>query len=197
MQYTIVKSDKFETINWSGGTSTQLYIYPEDAKYQARNFDFRISSAKVEVEQSSFTFLPGISRKIMILEGDITIAHQNHYTKKLEQFDLDAFEGDWKTTSMGKCTDFNLMTAKNTRGELSFQQLLKQESLDYAVDDDCEMVLIYVYSGKISLPHPEENQHLDKDNLLLIHQINSENIRLIAAEDSRLIISKISRNKKA
>ncbi|RUT78128.1 HutD/Ves family protein [Ancylomarina longa] len=194
MQYTIVKADKFETINWSGGTSTQLYIYPETANYQARDFDFRISSAKVEMEQSSFTSLPGISRKIMILEGEITIAHQNHYTKKLEQFDLDAFEGDWKTTSVGKCTDFNLMTARNARGELSCQQLLKQELLDYEVDNNWEMVLIYVHSGKISLSHPKGNQHLEKDDLLVIHQIKSENIRLIAAEDSMLIISKISRN---
>ena len=39
----IIKSDAFKESKWSGGITTQLYIYPKDSDYQKRNFNFRIS----------------------------------------------------------------------------------------------------------------------------------------------------------
>jgi environmental stress-induced protein Ves len=56
--------------NWSGGITTQLAIYPKDANYKKQNFQFRISTATVEIEESVFTKLPGVSRKLMILNGE-------------------------------------------------------------------------------------------------------------------------------
>ncbi|MDF1551007.1 MAG: HutD family protein, partial [Bacteroidales bacterium] len=104
MEFTIYKPEDFKTSTWSGGTTTQLFIYPSSADYLKRNFDFRISTAKVTVAKSDFTSLPEISRKIMILEGEITIQHQNRYSKQLKKFDIDEFEGDWKTSAIGTCT---------------------------------------------------------------------------------------------
>ena len=54
---------------WSGGTTTQLAIFPFDAKYEDRNFIFRISTAKVHHEHTVFSSLKGFSRSLMILEG--------------------------------------------------------------------------------------------------------------------------------
>lgn len=101
---------------WSGGTTTQLAIWPPDADYKQRNFKWRLSSARVDLEESTFTSLPGIHRLIMILEGQVRLVHEGHREITLNAFEQDSFEGDWKTTSFGKCVDFNLMTTEGCQG---------------------------------------------------------------------------------
>ncbi len=34
----IIKSDAFKESKWSGGITTQLYIYPKDSDYQEKKF---------------------------------------------------------------------------------------------------------------------------------------------------------------
>jgi environmental stress-induced protein Ves len=41
---------------WSGGTTTQLYLQPEDSVFSDRNFDLRISTAKIEQELSEWLY---------------------------------------------------------------------------------------------------------------------------------------------
>ena len=69
MNIDIYKDGDFKTTEWSGGSTTELFIYPPTSNYESRNFDFRISSATVEIEQSNFTKLPEISRQLMVLKG--------------------------------------------------------------------------------------------------------------------------------
>ena len=113
-----IKASDLITTKWSGGTTTQLAIYPQDADYKKQNFQFRISTAMIEAKESTFTKLPGISRKLMILDGEIKIEHQNQYSKILKKFEQDSFEGDWDTKRYGKATDFNLMTTGSAKGEI-------------------------------------------------------------------------------
>ncbi|HEY9115114.1 MAG TPA: HutD family protein, partial [Bacteroidales bacterium] len=148
MDYTLIKYEKFKTTRWAGGTTTELFIFPTDSEYQKRNFSFRLSTAKVEVEKSEFTSLPGISRKIMVLEGGILINHENHHSKQLAKFDVDEFEGDWKTTSTGKCTDFNLMTQGEIGGKITALIIEKNQFANYQVKDDCDWLFMYIFSGK-------------------------------------------------
>ena len=56
---------------------------------------------------------------------NIIINHKNHYSKQLNKWDIDSFEGNWETSSIGKCTDFNLMTTGNTFGDLSLLKLIE------------------------------------------------------------------------
>lgn len=60
------KAEDFVTSKWSGGSTTELYIYPPQAVYREGNFKCRISSATVEVEKSDFTSLPGVKRYLSI-----------------------------------------------------------------------------------------------------------------------------------
>lgn len=191
MSYTIITADKFNTITWSGGTSTQLYIYPETADYALRDFDFRLSTAKVEVAKSEFTPLPGVSRKIMVLDGEIEISHKNHYTKKLQKFDIDAFEGNWQTSSVGICTDFNLMTKGETEGNLSSLSLMKEQAMSLPLPDKNSKILIYIHSGNIRLTIEGNNHKLNQADLLIIDNEIRSNIKLKANQDSRLVISKV------
>ena len=98
----IIRKNQLKTSEWSGGTTTELYIYPKDSLYGNRNFKWRLSSAKVEAEQSTFTSLQGISRIIMVIEGELLLKHEGHHNAVLKAFEQDRFSGEWTTTSFGK-----------------------------------------------------------------------------------------------
>jgi environmental stress-induced protein Ves len=191
MPFTIISADKFNTINWSGGTSTQLYIYPETADYGLRNFDFRLSTAKVDVEKSEFTSLAGVSRKIMILDGKIVISHKDYYSKELKKLDIDEFEGDWQTSSIGICTDFNLMTTRKTKGDLSALVLKEKQEYNYSIEEKCSFLFIYLYSGKISFKMNHKNYVLNQGELLVLSKLTIEKLQISAYESSELIVSMI------
>ena len=94
---------------WSGGTTTQLAIFPPEAKYSDRDFLWRVSSATVELEESDFTALPDYDRLIATLRGEIVLTHNGGAPLTLRPFEVHAFSGADATHSVGRCTDFNLM----------------------------------------------------------------------------------------
>ena len=68
MSMKIYPASTQKTAKWSGGLTTELFIYPEGSAYSERNFDFRLSTATVEIETSVFTPLPHVQRTLMVLE---------------------------------------------------------------------------------------------------------------------------------
>ena len=118
MKFTLSAAKDRTTTQWAGGTTTQLAIYPPGAEYTKFNFLFRMSTATVEVEESTFTFMPGVTRHLMILEGALDINHKGRYKKHLDKFGYDVFDGEWPTTAKGKVTDFNLMLREKSGGKL-------------------------------------------------------------------------------
>lgn len=104
---------------WSGGTTTQLAIFPPGASYQDRDFLWRISSAVVEDERSTFTELPDYDRWLLLLEGSMLLAHDGGAPFRLEPGRAHAFDGGAATEGVGRCRDFNLMLRKGRcRGTL-------------------------------------------------------------------------------
>ena len=94
---------------WSGGTTTQLAIFPPDAVYAHRDFLWRVSSATVDLEESDFTALPDYDRLIATLRGEIVLTHNGGAPLTLHPFEVHAFSGADATHSVGRRTDFNLM----------------------------------------------------------------------------------------
>ena len=123
----LIKKDEFLTSEWSGGTTTEIAIYPKDSIYGEKNFTWRLSSAKVEMEESNFTSLPGINRIIMVLEGRLKLEHIGHHECTLEPFQQDSFSGSWETKSYGKVVDFNLMMNHQCDGKLEPIVIKKDE----------------------------------------------------------------------
>ncbi len=119
IEYEIVKESDQRISKWSGGMTRELYIYPKTALYTERNFDWRISSATIELDESSFTKLSGYFRHIMVLSGNTKLIHEGHHTIDLAQYGQDEFSGTWDTKSQGKCLDFNLMLKEGLKGEIS------------------------------------------------------------------------------
>lgn len=98
------------TSTWAGGTTTELWILPEDGNYALRDFQARISSATVRLKESDFTALPGIIRYITPLSGGFTLSHPDGKTVTMSPFDAPyRFDGGAATHCLGKATDFNLM----------------------------------------------------------------------------------------
>lgn len=121
-----------QTTEWSGGRTTELAIFPPESSYANRNFLFRISTATVESESSTFTSLPGYKRLLMILKGELEITHVDQYTKKLNPFDTDTFEGGWQTTAKGVVTDFNIMYAPDKKVNISVHAFTPEHALTFS-----------------------------------------------------------------
>lgn len=127
MNYKLYRQGDFSVSNWSGGTTTQLAIYPGDAKYADREFIWRLSSATCDLDESDFTDLPDYNRVLAVLHGEVVLAHEGDRSVKLKPLEYDYFDGGQKTKSYGRCTDYNLMTRKGYRGTLEVIELTEKE----------------------------------------------------------------------
>lgn len=104
---------------WSGGSTTELFIWPEGADYSKREFTFRVSSARVDLEESDFTPLMGVTRYITPLTGGFTLTHPGNAPVVMGPLSEPyRFSGEIRTHCVGKATDFNLML-KGTDGEMT------------------------------------------------------------------------------
>lgn len=149
----LLRNNEFLTSKWSGGTTTEIAIYPKDAQYSERNFIWRLSSAKVEIEESTFTSLPGFKRIIMILDGELKLEHVGHHKCTLEPFQQDKFSGSWQTKSYGKVTDFNLMMSEECNGDLEPIFINQGEEIEYTirVKDNNNTQAIYCVCGQVDI----------------------------------------------
>lgn len=190
MNISIFESHHFYTTKWSGGSTTQLYISPADANYADRNFDVRISSAKVEVENSTFTSLPGVNRKLMILEGEMTIHHQDQYSKHLKQFDVDSFSGDWHTTAIGTCRDFNVMIRGNIQSELYCLHVAADGTTNINLEKQWKTMYLYLLSGELFLEIDKREYHIKKDNLMIVKNICQFSFPLETSNHCQVVVIK-------
>lgn len=148
MKIQIIKSENQQTSEWSGGTTTQLYIYPDSADFSKRDFAYRLSSAKVEIDESTFTPFPNYNRKLMVLDGLLELYHEDHYAVQLHPFDQDAFSGAWTSRSKGKVIDFNVIFSHDYSANLFHFELSKGEEIQFRCT---EMTFLYVLYGNLNL----------------------------------------------
>ncbi len=109
---SLITPKAFTVSQWSGGTTTQIAIFPPDAQYAERNFLWRISSATVNLAESDFTPLPDYKRYLSLLEGCILLTHDGGSPVTLTPGEIHCFDGGAATKSQGTCVDFNLMLRK-------------------------------------------------------------------------------------
>jgi len=195
---TVLRKDIFNTTTWSGGTTTELLIHPPHSTYNSRNFNWRISSAKVEIEESTFTYLPNIWRKLMVIEGEALLSHENHYDVLLSPFKQDSFSGDWTTKSKGKITDFNLMTAKGYTGTLEAISLCNNGTTIISVKKpvftkDCKEVVSLIYCPFGNIEFMNESSILNCGDLIYIHgEYDKEdfyiNLRNLSSIENKIIL---------
>ena len=163
----VIKKDDWKVSVWAGGTTNEIFIYPENSSYADRIFKARISVATTNNEEKSlFTNLPGVERYISKLSGDMKLQHTDHYDVEMEDYQIDRFKGDWETYSWGKFRDFNLML-KGIRGDLYYRQIRSKCRLH--LEKDSTVVFLYVIDGKINVNGTDletEDFYITDDNIL-------------------------------
>lgn len=174
----IRQANDYVVNNWSGGTTTELYIFPTTANYKDFNFDFRLSTATVNDDYSLFSSLPSVSRKLLLLEGSFDLIHNDHKKSSLRPGDVESFEGDWKTESFGTGIDFNLMMRNGTTGSLELITLQKGDSL--ILINDADSTFYYVYDG---FGHTNNEKYQPGDLL----GITNDEITLLVESETRVV----------
>lgn len=159
----------FSVTDWSGGTTTELAIEPEETSYQERTFLWRVSSATVDLEVSVFTSLPDYDRIIMTLDGTMELSHNGGKWIRLSEFRPHSFDGADRTISRGKVRDFNLMLRK---GRCSgFLEPISAETGDTG-DRVFSEGVIYCFKGSLMIrAGQEEGRLLEAGNALRISDI--------------------------
>lgn len=180
----IVRTEKdYKVSKWSGGDTTELYLYPEDGDYKSGNFQLRISSATVEADRSEFTSLPGVDRYLMIFQGHLDMIHGEKEKVSLEPYEVDHFDGGVPTVSYGKVVDFNLMLKNGARGRMEALCLEIGQEWKVTPEKDENFLAIYVREGLVLIGDVELGPH----ELGVIRQWNTKaEIKVAARKQSRL-----------
>lgn len=143
IQYTSIALADAPTTVWSGGTTTELFLYPKGKSYKDRTFEARISSATVDLPKSTYTSLPGVDRFLSPLANPFTLSHPgtNLSMTHLQPFEVYAFSGDLPTECEGTGRDFNLMV----RGGMAGTMVPIRESLTPSWPGGATERFIYLY----------------------------------------------------
>ncbi len=116
MNIRILDPETRKTTVWSGGKTTELYLYPANGSYAERRFLFRISSATVDLPESRFTRLEGVTRYLTPLSEGFYLKRNGRW-QYLAHGDVLCFSGEEDILCRGSGRDLNLML-KGARGEM-------------------------------------------------------------------------------
>jgi environmental stress-induced protein Ves len=189
MKIIIHPPNPIKKISWASGTSTELFICPPDGDFQTRAFDFRISTATVEAEETNFSDFSGLTRILLILKGKLTLIHEGRYSKELDTFDQDRFDGSWNTRSKGKVQDFNVMFNENYDASVLHLALQANKSLEIALDES--KTFLFVFSGKYEI----NDQLVSAGDLVEIQTSKPEKVFICCLESGNIIESSIELKK--
>ncbi len=179
MQIKIYSPKGLPTSTWAGGVTTELWIWPEDGDYASRNFQARISSATVRLEESDFTALPGVVRYITPLSGGFTLSHPDGRTVNMAPLDEPyRFDGGATTHCSGKATDFNLML-KGVDGNMIM--------MNGQLTESAGICCVYPLDGG-DVTVEGKALGLEKGGLAVIHLCKGERVTI---EASRAIVCRI------
>lgn len=192
MKFTLSSAKDRTTAQWAGGTTTQLAIYPAGTEYTKFNFLFRLSTATVEVEESTFTFMPGVTRHLMILEGALDIDHKGRYKKHMDKFGYDVFDGEWPTTAKGKVTDFNLMVREKASGKVQSIALRDRQEETIPFRSKVAYSGVYLLQGSVRvIAGTNATEMKTGDFLLCDHEGEEQIMHMQATSFSELILATI------
>ena len=185
MTLTHLTGKDYTTTRWSGGTTTELLIRPRGAAYGQRAFLCRISSATVELEESTFTALPDYTRLIATLEGTITLAHDGGEPLTLAPYTVHTWASE--TVSHGRCRDFNLMLRKG-QATGSLRALQVTGTVACPLSPGAQTALLYCAEGHCTAA----GVWLAPGESLLLEDVDGDALTLEAAPQARLMLAQVS-----
>ena len=125
----------------------------------------------------------------MVLEGNMTLTHQDHHTKHLSNLMVDKFDGGWNTNSVGQCIDFNLMTRGTTKGDVIAFTVNKNKTNQMTLNQEGRYLFIYLYFGTTDIGLGNKSNTLQKGDLLVIEKPEISGIKIEGIEDSVVVFT--------
>ena len=159
-----ITAQEANTTLWSGGATTEYFVYPPQASYAKRDFEIRISSATVEESPSTFTSLPGYHRLLMPLDAPMNLTFAGEREVLLKPLESTSFDGGIETISQGTCTDFGVMLSEKWQG-----QLVALTEGTYPLGPGFSFVYAVEHGGTISWNAAEQKgtEKLEKGDFIL------------------------------
>ena len=183
MELKIIKRSEAKVSGWSGGTTTEWLIWPLEAHYSKRDFQCRISTAKVELPESLFTPLLGVHRFLTPLDAPLTLTHNAQISLVLQPLQVHEFPGDWQTLSRGQTQDLNLML----RGVPGTMTHLAQPQ-DFSIGGNQHLTLdAFYFTQPGSVQTKDETLHLQRDELLVLLSSPEDSPTTIHLEAANII----------
>lgn len=187
MQYILKRKNELNVSDWKGGSTTELFIYPQNAVYRDRNFQIRISSATIEETPSVFTLLPDYHRVLMPLSAALKLVFDKQSERILQPFEVVGFEGASQTVSYGLCTDIGIMLSSAWQGELSVPT-------GGVIKCAAGFTGIYALCDNVGITANNEKHILQKGDFILFDAESAEEINLAASPDKNAaVIAKITK----
>lgn len=178
--------EDYTVSTWSGGTTTQLAIYPETEKYADRNFLWRISSATVDLPESDYTALPDYHRFITPLCGEMALSHDKGEEVDVKPLTVHEFDGAAATHCRGVCTDFNLMLRKDkASGFMQAVELTGENGILIEPLEETQTMLFYVVSGTALIKDEDEVIELSEGDSVII---SGEEYEYLLESDDRAVV---------
>ena len=186
MKWKIIDKEDFIVTKWTGGETTQLFIYPEDAIFSEKNFLWRVSSATFTSTESKFSDFTGYQRYILPLEGKLALSHKGLYNRELDKYEVEYFDGTWTTFSKNSldCRDYNFIVRN---GNLAKMQILSR-GCKYFLKESEIVTIFSMDDFVISLEDSDERIDVNAFSILILETDDEEKISIISA-DSPLILS--------
>lgn len=194
MDYRIYGQEDFRTSGWSGGTTTELAVFPENGDYLSRNFIWRLSTATCDREEAVFSKLPDFDRVLMVLEGNVVLAHEEVRVARLSPYEQDRFDGAYKTKSFGKITDYNLMVAKGNEGYLDVLPLTAESQTftgEIRSKYPNQALTLYLKEGYATITFGGKTVMLAAGNQLVLEADGGEALTFSAMGEGNLIRGQI------
>ena len=166
---TLLRANDFQVSDWSGGKTKQLYLSPPTGHYGKRNFDYRLSTATVELAESQFSDLSGFHRILMSLDHTLHLHNASRQEETvLAPFTPYVFEGSDSITSRGTCTDFNLIYSDH------YQGLMIAISNGQELSRDDEIQFIYSLGNLTVTGTNLPALNLEAEQLLIVEKESQE-----------------------
>ncbi len=180
---------EFESRDWSGGSTRELFIFPICSSYAERNFQFRLSNASLESEASQFTSLPGVSRKLLLLDGSLQLKYENEKPATLIKGECIAFDGGKDMRSMGRGEDINVMTTGAFESHVEYFRLSIRKMIIFDFGEDF-FSAIYVHRGEIKLQYGNQFFSVREKNLGYCLPASAEEMKMegIAPESEYVVV---------
>ncbi len=171
MKLSIISKSDISSSTWDGGKTYEYFIYPKTSSYSQKNFIFRISSATIEKQPSIFTQFDGYKRYLVMLDNDLKI-QRNGSDETYSNNEIFEFNSADIIHSFSTGNDFNLMVKMD---EDDFDIKVIQLKGDY------RQSFIFAFAIEaVQLTLNQTEVKLDKDDLLIIENVNNEIITCVS-----------------